>query len=291
MDWFTLALISAVLSAAASILEKKSLFTYDALEFSFILSAFNLLFSLPFFFYVDYSALTTSALLVLFVKSVMGVLAFWCVMLALKNLEISGALPLMVLTPGLVAFLAFLFLGESLSPLEIAGMFLLLSGTYILEMKVEESILHPFRVFMNSKSHHYILFALLLFTATSLLDKALLSRFKMTPYSFMAFQQLFFVLIFIAIFLFKNRSLRINPSLFSVNWYILALIGIFTIGYRYTQIESVKIAPVALVLSVKRISVFIAAIGGGRIFREQSLLKKAIATIILIAGAVLILDE
>ena len=132
MDWFTLALISAVLSAAASILEKKSLFTYDALEFSFILSAFNLLFSLPFFFYVDYSALTASALLVLFVKSVMGVLAFWCVMLALKNLEISGALPLMVLTPGLVAFLAFLFLGESLSPWKVGGMALMVWGSTFL---------------------------------------------------------------------------------------------------------------------------------------------------------------
>ena len=291
MDWFTLALISAVLSAAASILEKKTLFTYDALEFSFILSAFNLLFSLPFFFYIDYSSVTAVSLLVLFFKSILGVLAFWCVMLALKNLEISGALPLMVLTPGLVAFFAFLFLGESLSGLEIAGMLLLLSGTYILEMKVEESLIHPVKVFMKSKSHHYIIFALLLFTVTSLMDKALLSRFKMTPYTFMAFQQLFFAFIFLIIFSAKTKSLKLNFPKFVLNWHILAVIGIITIGYRYTQIESVKIAPVALVLSVKRISVFIAAIGGGKIFREQSLLKKAIATIILIAGAILILGE
>jgi len=291
MDWFTLALISALLSAVASILEKKTLFTYDALEFSFILSAFNLLFSVPFFFYIDYSSVTAVSLIVLFFKSIMGVLAFWSVMLALKNLEISGALPLMVLTPGLVALFAFIFLGESLAGLEIVGMLLLLSGTYILEMKVEESLVHPLKVFINSKSHHFIIFALLLFTVTSLLDKALLSRFKMTPYTFMAFQQLFFAVIFLVIYSIKTKSLKLDKPKFVLNWHIIAFIGIITIGYRYTQIEAVKIAPVALVLSVKRISVFIAAIGGGRIFREQSLLRKTIATIILIAGAIMILEE
>jgi len=280
-----------VFSAIASILEKKSLFSYDALEFSFLLSVFNLLFSIPFFFLFEVNSVSSISLIVLFAKSILGVLAFWCVMLALKNLEISGALPLMVLTPGLVAFFAFLFLGESLSHLEIIGMIFLLSGTYILEMKIEESVMHPIKVFINSKFHHYIIFALLLFTLTSILDKALLSKFKMTPYSFMAFQQLFFAIIFFAIFFVKNKSIKINSQLFKNHFHFIIIIAILTIAYRFSQIEAVKIAPVALVLSIKRISVFIAAIAGGKIFKEQSLLKKTIATIILIIGAILILED
>ncbi len=66
------------------------------------------------------------------------------------------------------------------------------------------------------------------------------------------------------------------------------MISVITIGYRYTQIEAVKIAPVALVLSIKRTSVFFASIFGGKIFSESYLLKKGIAIIIMLIGAYLL---
>jgi len=50
----------------------------------------------------------------------------------------------------------------------------------------------------------------------------------------------------------------------------------------------VKIAPVALVLSVKRVLFFFATVGGGKIFAECDLFKKSIATMIMVAGAMLI---
>ena len=115
MTWFILALTSALLSAAASIFEKKILFRLGALEFSFLLALFNLVFSLPFFFSVDLASIQIESLFFLYLKSIFGALAFLCVMLALKNMELSGALPLLVLTPGIVAFFAFMLLGESLS--------------------------------------------------------------------------------------------------------------------------------------------------------------------------------
>ncbi len=292
MNWFLLGLISALFSAAAAITQKKVLFKMSALEFSFIVSIFNLILSLPFFLLVDFSTLTTAGLAVLLFKSILGSAAFLCVMLAIKNLEISGALPLMVLTPGLVAFFAFLLIGESLGLQEITGMILLLIGTYILEMRSNQRAFAPFKVFYHSKFHHYIIAALLLFTTTSILDKVLLNQFKVTPYAFMGFQQLFFGIIFFGVVLFKKE----NPvSLFKkfdksiLVWVVL--IAFLTIGYRYTQIEAIKIAPVALVLSVKRISVFIAAIVGGKLFKEKDLLKKSIATAIMVAGALLIFED
>ncbi|MGE5500287.1 MAG: hypothetical protein ACM3Q2_19600, partial [Syntrophothermus sp.] len=68
----------------------------------------------------------------------------------------------------------------------------------------------------------------------------------------------------------------------------IVFIALLTIVYRYTEIAAVKNAPVALVLSIKRISVFFAVIIGGRIFKESSLLIKSIATAIIIAGVILI---
>ena len=292
MEWFFLAFSSALLSATASISEKKVLFNTEALDFSFVLALFNMVLSAVFFFFVDFSNVTIVSLIVLYGKTIMGALAFLCVMLAIKNMEISGALPLLVVTPGIVAFLSFILLGEVLSALEIGGMFLLLSGTYILESGKSNDFLAPLKVFMKSRYHHYVIFALLLFTATSLLDKYLLRDYSMHPYAFMGFQQFFLAINFtIILFFYKRPHLQVIKSLPKESLLWILVISIMTIGYRYTQIEAVKLAPVALILSVKRISVFFATIIGGKLFREHYLLKKVLATIILIAGALLIINS
>ena len=133
MTWFVVAIISALLSAFAAITQKKVLFKLGAIEFSFLLSIVNLLFSIPFFFFIDYETINTLNLSILFAKSVIGVAAFLCVMISLKNLEISNALPLLALTPGFVAVFAFIILGESLKSLEVVGLGFLIIGTFILE--------------------------------------------------------------------------------------------------------------------------------------------------------------
>jgi len=290
MLWFFLALGSALLSAFAAITQKKVLFQLHALEFSFTLAIINLVFSLPLLLGLDLSTISTIGLLILYGKTILGTLAFLCVMLAIKNLEISGALPLMALTPGLVAVAAFILLGESLSEYEIIGMLLLLCGTYIIDARSNTKIFEPFKVFINSKNHRYILFALTLFTASSILDKVLLEKHNLTPLNFIAFQHLFLALnFFLLVLIFGKNPFKIFKNIKVNLWKWLFLISIITIGYRYTQIEAVKIAPVALVLTVKRFSVLFAALIGGRIFKEHHLLRKGIATVIIILGAVMII--
>ncbi|MGB8318844.1 MAG: EamA family transporter, partial [Ignavibacteriaceae bacterium] len=128
-----------------------------------------------------------------------------------------------------------------------------------------------------------------LFTVTAIMDRLLLHKYNMEPESFLVFQNLFIAVNFIFIFLFSQKSFNglqnyVRADLLK----LLILISVFTIIYRYTQIEAVKIAPVALVLAVKRISIFLAAIIGGRIFKEHNLWVRAAATAIIIIGTLLI---
>lgn len=292
MEWVVIAFASALFSAVATILEKKNLFTLDALQFSFVLALLNMVFSIPFLIDIDFSAISLISLFILYLKTILGALAFLCVMLAIKNMAISGSLPLLVLTPGLVAFFAFVFIDESLNTFEIIGMVLLLVGTYALEAKPGYDILHPFKVFYKSKFHHYIIFALLLFTITSILDKVLLKNYHLPTYAFIGFQQIFLAFNFLIIVLIaKKNPIKLINSINKNIWKWIILTSILTVGYRYAHIEAVKLASVALVLSIKRTSVFFAAIGGGKIFNEQNLLKKAFATAIMIAGAIFIVNS
>lgn len=289
MSWITIAFISALLSAGAAILQKKILFRMEVLDFSLLASLLTLIVSLPFAFVIRFEDISAISLAVLSIKSFLGAFAFYYVMKSIKSLELSSALPLMALTPGLVAFFAFLILGENLSDTELAGLILLATGTYLLELRDKMHPAEPFLVFLRSKSHHYVLLALLLFTFTSILDKVILKNYRMQPEAFMLFQQAFFFVIFLVIsFLEKKRTDR----KIGLNLFLLVLfVAIFTAGYRYSQILAVKEAPVALVLAIKRTSVLFAVIVGGRIFKEHSLTKKSIATAIIILGAMMIMEE
>jgi len=292
MTWFAVALISALLSAFAAITQKKVLFNLGALEFSFLLSIANLVFSIPFFFFIDYNTINILNLSILLAKSVIGVAAFLCVMIALKNLEISNALPLLALTPGFVAVFAFLLLGESLKTVEVIGLMFLIVGTFILESKNLKEFVFPFNVFLKSKYHRYIILALFLFTASSILDKLLLIKLNLSPISLTAFQHIYFAVLFSIIYLvFRRKEETTSVVIKKDNLGWIALISLLTIGYRYTQIVAVSLASVALVLAIKRTSVFWATMIGGKLFNDKDLLKRSIAAVLILVGAILILRE
>jgi drug/metabolite transporter (DMT)-like permease len=292
MTWFLIALLSSFLSAFAAITQKKVLFNLNPVQFSFYLSIANLVLSIPFFFFIDYNTINASNLFVLFIKSVIGVTAFLCVMTALKNLQISNALPLLALTPGFVAVFAFLFLGEALKFYEVLGLISLIAGTFILESNNLKEILFPLNVFFKSKYHRYILAALLLFTASSVMDKLLVSKMNLTPISFTAFQHIYFaLLLFIIYFAFRGKLVDHSPQVNKTDYLWILLISVLTIGYRYTQIVSVSIASVALTLAVKRTSVLWATVIGGKIFKDTNLPKKIIAVLFILLGAILILRD
>jgi drug/metabolite transporter (DMT)-like permease len=290
MDWRILAMVSAALSAAAAICEKKSLFKTDALEFSAILSVFSFILALPFVYFFDFGDINRQALSVLFLKSVFNAAAFYSVMAALKRLDISGSLPLMDLNPGLVAILAFIFLNENLNLWQISGLVLVIAGTYLINVKKGEHLLAPFTIFIRSRGHNFILVALIAFTITSVLDKVIVGNFKIKPEAFMFFQHLFNLFLFGLAFIIvrKRKTLSCLTVALSEGWVLMAFIGILTIGYRYSQILAVAGGKVALVLALKRLSVFLACLVGGKLFHETGLSVRLIATIILLTGTYLI---
>jgi len=291
MNWFILAFISALFSAASAVSEKKALFSINALDFSFIVSVVTLIFSIPFFFSVQFAELTAISLTILFFKTILAAAAFLCVMLTIKNLEISEALPLLALAPGLVAIGGVILINDNLKSAEWFGIFLMAAGAYILEIrKGSTNLLSPFKAMISFSKYAYVLIALILFTVTSLLDRILLKEYNLPPYAFMAFQQLFYALIFFVIVLTKQR--RIAQQFKSIDkkiFYLVIVISIFTVIYRYTQIEATKLAPAALVLSVKRLSVLFAVIYGGKLFKEENLYIRIASVIIILIGATLLM--
>jgi drug/metabolite transporter (DMT)-like permease len=288
MEWFYFAGISAILSAIAAIIEKKVLFKERVLSFVLVLAIFNMIIASIFLFYVDFSKITSISLIVLLFKAVLNGIAFVGVMFAIKDLELSDALPLLVLTPGFVALFAWIFLKESLTNLEIFGLFLLILGTYIFSIK--KSLLTPLKKL--KRGYKFIILALALFTTTTILDRVLLSQYKLQPTALMSFQHFFLFIIFLAMFFIfdKNKNIKTFSKTFKNDWVLILILSLVTIGYRYFEILAIKnTISTALALAIKRTSVFFAVVIGGTLFKEHDLLRKIIATLILVIGAILVI--
>jgi drug/metabolite transporter (DMT)-like permease len=292
MTWFILAFASAVFSALSTLAEKKSLFSMDALDFSYIISVVTLVFSIPFFIMAPAQQGITTSLIILFIKTALNAAAFLFVMLSIKNLELSEALPLLAISPALVAILAFFFIGDVLTIYEWSGIFLIVAGTYILELKMANpGIFAPFKTLIKTSKYGYVLGAVALFTITSLMDRILLKGYKLPPFTFMAYQQLFYGIVFLCVILYKRKSALVSfVSLNKETWLLILIVGVLTVAYRYTQIAAVKLAPVGLVLAVKRLSILIAIIIGGKLFNEQNLTRRILAAVIILAGISLLVS-
>ncbi len=282
-DWFYYALLSAIFSAAAALGQKKVLLKIEALPFSFILATFNAVLILFAIAIIGFPNIGGKESLILFGKTVIGALAFLCVMISIKNFQLSSVLPLLAFTPALVAFAAFLFLDEKFGVTKIAGMLLMLAGVYILEVK-EKNLLKPLRdLFFNSNSK-FIVYALLLFTVSSVLDKLLIGFYKVKATDFIVLQQLFAFLIFGAMISFDKERMNLKENFKGNFFFLVLLISVFTLAYRFLYVFSLKTGPVALALTVKRLSVLFAVVASRRLFKEGNTLRKILATLFILIG-------
>jgi transporter family protein len=286
--WLIYALTAAVFVSAATLTAKKTLFKEHAMEFAAILSLFALILVTPFFFLIDYSALKITPIIILFFTSLLGASAFCLVAKSIRHMEISDSTPLLAIGPGITAILAFIFLKEALTLNQVLGIALLIIGAYSLETKSSLKLFDPIRIFKKSKYIHYIFIALLLYGITAMFDRVLLFRLDMQVEAFLAFVHLFLAFhIILMLHIFHDGFKGMKKGIKRVGWWIL-LVAIFTIGYRFAQAEAVKIANVGLVVAIKRMSAFFTVLIGGELFHEGHLVRKLIATAIIIGGALLI---
>jgi len=195
----------------------------------------------------------------------------------------------LVITPALVALLAYVFLNESIGVWGIGGMLLLLSGTYVLQLPKGGNWLSPFLFVQRNKAQWYIIGAILLFSTTAVLDKSILKSYRLPAEAFIPIQQMFFTFNFLVLFLLKKLSVKELSTTLKSHGRLILLIAVFAVIYRYSHILAVKAGSVALVLSIKRTSVFFATIIGGSYFREQELVKRVIAVAVMVVGTVLVL--
>jgi len=285
MEWYLFATLAALLTAAFTIIEKKTLLKEHAMEFSTVLAIFNFLIALVLLPYINFD-LPIKTLGLMYLASIFGSIAFLFVAKAVRHMDVSIVSPLMTFSPAIVVVLAFFILGEKVTSLQLFGILLLIIGSYVLEAENHRTK-KIFTKTFKSNYFYYIFLALILYSFCSIFDKFILRT--VSPLTYIPIVQFFIAINFIILIcIFHNGFEGIKHGVKSAGKWIF-LVAILVTSYRLAYAQAVSMTYVSLVIPIKRMSAFFATAVGGRIFHEKNLTQRILACVIMLIGASLVI--
>ncbi|KYK24624.1 hypothetical protein AYK26_03550 [Euryarchaeota archaeon SM23-78] len=294
--WVIFVLLAAIIASAASIVEKKTLRKQHAMEFSAILAIFAALITFPLWFIADINALSLTAIYFIYGAAFCSSIAFVFVAKALRHIAISVTSPFLVFGPLFTAIIAAIVLGERLTFVQGLGIAVLIIGAYTLESHGHQNLLEPLKHIFKSKYIRYIFIALLLYGVSAVLDKKILGTpadggLGIPVLTYMPLVHFFLAInLIVMMLLFHDGFTGIGKGI-KQNWKWVFVVAVLTVGYRLSQQYAVSLPGVliSLVIPIKRLSALFSTIIGGGLFHEENILRKSLACVVMIIGAVLII--
>ncbi|RME52416.1 EamA family transporter [Candidatus Woesearchaeota archaeon] len=291
LPWYLLALTSAVLIAAATILTKHVLGHEHALEFSSVRALFNTALLLPLVPFLPWQTLTWQSVLLLYFIAVMTAAGILYRTKAQRHLQVSFTTPLQNFSPLFLLVISFFFLHETTTPLQLIGVFTMLAGAYLLQTTPHQSPLKPIQLFLTSKHVHYIVFAMIVLSLAQAVEKFFFNTFVGTSILLYLFLLWLFITInFLILEYFRFGIKDILPDIEKDwKWFLtIAAINIVSVTISLAAISQPS-TKISLFIPVRRTSAFFVVLIGGKLFKEDNIPRKLLASTLMILGSVLII--
>lgn len=288
MLWALYALGSAFFHASGSIISKKVLAHEHALEYGAAQGLYSLilLLALP-FIPLGYSWQTY---LSLYVISLIFTLANLYYLKSIRHAELSTTIPLMNISPLFLLVIAFILLGETPGTTAIVGVILLVIGMYLLQLGVARTkhLLQPFITLAKSRYSLYMIFAVLIFSFIATMEKAVLND-GVHFLSIFVIVRLFLGTNYLLLETYKNGYKEVIKDVRQDGLPVFGatMASLLSDVFFFLAI-SVPGALVSLVIPVKRLSTFLSALVGGKLFHEAHLGRKLIGCGVMLIGVVLV---
>lgn len=295
MTWYGYALLTALAIALVGILQKKTLQNTHSSEYFMVFSVLKVGLFFLFARSVPWTVTSSQVFLLILTGSLAG-LAFYFVTKALRRLDLSIVSPVLTVDSGISSLVALVVLHEVLSTQQFLGLFFLIVGTYVLELHHHDPslaptsrwhrIFSPFRDLWRTPGGIYAILATLCFALSGVVDRVVLRQ--ITTVTYLAY--VLPTIAVIAIVVFTSRKSRLSilrQGSRIVFWPILITAGIHLLS-NVTQAKATALMAIGLVLALKRLSTLIDVVLSGRLFHEQHLRQKMLASIIMLIGVFLV---
>jgi drug/metabolite transporter (DMT)-like permease len=288
MDWFSLALLSALSLASADAFTKKELVGYSGLDMMLIRFAVTGVLLLPLLFVYPLPAVPLEFWGWIVVLVPLELLAMFLYMQAIRDAPLYQTLPYLAFTPVFNILTGWVVLGEQVSLLGGAGIMLVMVGVYLLNIdKVRQNghqlWFEPLRAIVYQPGSRRMLMVAVIFSLTSVGSKA--AMLFVGPMSFAAF---YFVTIgLVTLLLAATRPSGLRVLLYKPGWHLF--IGVLFALMVVTHFLAMSKVEAAYMVAVKRTSLLFGILYGAWLFNEKGLARHFFSAAIMVAGVALIL--
>jgi uncharacterized membrane protein len=203
---------------------------------------------------------------------------------AIKISDISLVIPLISLTPLFLFITSPLIIGEWPSAVGSLGVVLIVAGSYVLNFKHRsDGYLAPLKAVYKEKGPRLMLLVALIWSISSNFDK--IGVLNSSPMYWSAAIYLYLFAALAPLILWRSGD-AITKSLKS--WKVFLLIGLFAALTAVFQMSAMKLALVAYVISVKRLSIILCVLAGTLLFKENNLKERLLGSFLMLLGVILI---
>jgi drug/metabolite transporter (DMT)-like permease len=294
MLWFVLAALAAVFDAAYYISTKKFLERIDPNVLASGGFFFTGIFLLAISLVRGIPPAGEHLLLAIAGTSILNVIATTLVFRALASTDISLAVPMISFTPIFLIGTSFLFLRELPTPLGVAGIITIVTGSYVLNLSSSHRrFLDPLRSILWNRGTAYMLVVAFIYAISLNFDKMVVINSDPVFGSSLVFLVLGICFFIISkVFELKNahfiRHAAVDRPPSRTELAVFVFIGLI-ITFEAVMINTaftMQIVP--YVIAIKRMSIIITVLYGAFVFREVEVVRRIGGAMLMVAGAVLI---
>lgn len=290
MIWYGFAILAGFLVALSDAINKKYLSLQGYLYMTIARTTGTLPFIIPVFLYLTfkYQGYQYFDCPFLFNLSLLLILEITATLLYMKGIEISPlslTLPFLSFTPIIIILTGYLILGEKITLKGALGIFLVLIGSYCINLpSIKEGLTGPIKAVKKEKGSFLLLQVALIYSITSVLGKKglLLSN----PLWFASFY--FFILGLLTTLTIKIFYSINLLSIFKKHYKPVLLVGLIQGLMCYAHMIALSHLETAYMIALKRTSIFFAAMLGYLMFKESYIVIRFFAIILMLAGIFII---
>jgi len=241
----------------------------------------------PFVLVEPLKPVTMELLLLLAILLPLEVLSYYLFLSAIRMSALSLTVPHLAFTPVFTVLAAWLLLGETVSVMGGSGISLVTVGAYILHQDpARRGLWAPVRALFSDSGSRRMLLVAFIWSVTSTLGKKGILAYGALPFALLLLvgDLAIFMLIIAARVMLYRCSISLKrwmPALFLFG-------GLLMAASQGTHFVALDMAPVAYMISVKRLSLVFGVIFGWLIFGEHNIRRRLLGGCVMVAGVFLI---
>ena len=286
--WAVLSLLSAFSLATSDALSKKALQGNN----EYLVAWFRLAFTMPLLlvviFIVPVPELDGIFYKAFFIALPLEVITVILYIKALKLSPLSLTLPFLSLTPFFLILNSYLILGEKVSLLGGGGIFMIVSGSYVMNLgEMKNGLLGPFKAIKKERGSLLMICVAFLYSFTASFGKMAIEH--SSPLFFGATYFIALNIVFAPIGVWMGKK-ELGAFLREGKLKKLIIPGFFYALMVITHMTALKLTKVAYMISVKRASLLIGLLYGHFIFREENIRSRSMGALLMFIGFLMIVN-